>query len=177
MTALGFGRYEVTFPSRRKESCAFLATVGDPGNELVFSPSGVYTGTAPGGHAVYIETKNPGGGLQDGVPFHLVVLCKEAPRTRIAVVNGDGLIERGSRHTSSFRSATGKYTIVTNRDTSGCAKILTRGSVDEAVPFFPTTVETVPGPAPNTVGVDMRELLFFGGNPFSDAFHAAIVCN
>ena len=175
LTPLGFGRYEVAF-AHLDRPCAFLATVGDPGNALVFNPAGVYTGTAPDGRSVYVETKNPGGGLQDGVPFHLVALCSEAPKTRIAVVKSDGLIDRGSRNTSSFRSATGMYTIVTNRDIAGCATIATRGSVDTAVPFFPTTVETVPGPAPNTIGIQMRELLFFGGNPFDDAFHTAIVC-
>ena len=52
----------------------------------------------------------------------------------------------------------------------------TRGSVDSAVPFSPATVEVVPGPAPNTVGLDVRNLLFFGDTPLDEAFHAATVC-
>ena len=85
LTALGSGRYEVKFPHRFgdwADACAYLATVGDPGSALVFNPSGVYTGSGPDDRTVYIETKNPGGGLQDGVPFHLAVICAPAPQTR-----------------------------------------------------------------------------------------------
>jgi hypothetical protein len=54
--------------------------------------------------------------------------------------------------------------------------VATRGSVDTAVPFNPATVEIFAGPAINTIGIEMRQLLFFGGAVFSDAFHAAVVC-
>ena len=40
---LGAGRYQITFSSG-VAGCAYLATVADPGNGLVFNPSGVYTG-------------------------------------------------------------------------------------------------------------------------------------
>ena len=45
LTPLGFGRYNVTFASHFGASCAYIATVGDPGNALVFNPAGVYTGS------------------------------------------------------------------------------------------------------------------------------------
>ncbi len=179
LNPLGYGRYEVRFPRRFHESvasCAYLATVGDPENALVFNPSGVYTGSGPDTRSVYIETKNPGGGLQDGVPFHLAVVCRSAPKTRVAVVASNGFRDRGSASTTSFRSAPGKYALVTTKNVSGCATVATRGSVDQAVPYYPATVEIVPGPAPNTVGVEMRNLLLFGDTPLDDAFHAAIVC-
>lgn len=175
LTPLGSGRYQVRFAIPVAE-CAFLATVGDPGNELVYNPSGVYTGSGPDRRTVYIETKNPGGGLQDGVPFHLAVVCKSAPKTHIAVVNADGSPDRASSLTSSFSGGPGQYAVVTSGPTSACATVATRGSVDTGVPFFPATVEVVPGPAPNTAGIQMRNLLFFGDTPRSDAFHAAIVC-
>ena len=179
LNPLGFGRYEVRFARRFHEnvaSCAYLATVGDPENALVFNPSGVYTGSGPDARTVYIETKNPGGGLQPGVPFHLAVVCRSAPKTRVAVVASNGFLDRGSASTTSFRSAPGEYTLVTKKDVSLCATIATRGSVDQAVPYYPATVEIVPGPAPNTVGIEMRNLLSFGETPLDDAFHAAIVC-
>ena len=44
------------------------------------------------------------------------------------------------------------------------------------MPFNPTTVEITPGPAANTIGVQTRELLFFGGKLFNEAFHTALVC-
>lgn len=88
----------------------------------------------------------------------------------------NGFLDRGSIFTASFKAATGKYTLVTNKDVSECATVATRGSVDQAVPFSPATVEVVPGPAPNTVGLDVRNLLFFGGTPLDEAFHAATVC-
>jgi hypothetical protein len=79
--------------------------------------------------------------------------------------------------TSSFKAATGEYRLVTNVNINpDCATVATRGSVDKAVPFAPATVEIVPGPAPNTIGVQVRDLLFFGGNLANAAFHAATVC-
>lgn len=68
------GHYEVTF-NRDVSHCAYLATIGDPANALVYNPGLVYTA---GGHSsnrgVYVETKNLGGGLTD-FPFHLHVSC------------------------------------------------------------------------------------------------------
>jgi hypothetical protein len=175
LTHLGAGRYDVTLPSSVK-NCAYLATVGDPGNNLVFSPAGVYTGSGPSPRAVYIETKNPGGGLSNGIPFHLAVICPPAARTEIAVVNATGIPSRGSALTSSFSPSTGQYTLATNRALSACAAIATRGSVNTSVPFDPATVEITRGAAPNTTGIQLRTLLFFGGNLASESFHAAMIC-
>ncbi|MEU4768514.1 hypothetical protein AB0H12_35235 [Actinosynnema sp. NPDC023794] len=69
---LGVGRYEV-YLHRSVYWCSFVATVGDPHNGLVYAPGLVFTAT---GHsttnAVYVETKNMGGGLTD-LPFHLQI--------------------------------------------------------------------------------------------------------
>jgi hypothetical protein len=175
LTNLGTGRYDVTFPAP-VASCAFLATVGDPGHALVFNPNGVYTGSGPNPRTVYIETKNQGGGLSAGIPFHLAVICPNAVRTRIAVVNANGIMNRGSALTSSFLGTTGNYAVITVVRVSSCATVATRGSVNTAVPFDPATVEITPGPAFNTSGIQVRGLLFFGGNLANEAFHAAIVC-
>ena len=175
LTHLGTGRYDVTFPSSVKK-CAYLASVGDPGSNLVFNPAGVYTGSASNADAVYIETKNTGGGLADGIPFHLAVICPSAANTEIAVVNTNGIPARGSALTSSFTSSTGQYTLATSRDVSACAAIATRGSVNTSVPFDPATVEITPGPAANTTGIQVRGLLFFGGNLAAESFHAAMIC-
>jgi hypothetical protein len=175
LTSLGTGRYDVTFPANISR-CAYLATVGDPGNALVFNPSGVYTGSGSNPGTVYVETKNPGGGLSAGIPFHLAVICPAAASVKVAVVAADGLISRGSPHTRSVSPAPGQYTLISNRPLSACAAVATRGSVDTAVPFDPATAEIAPGPAPNTVGIQVRQLLFFGGNLASESFHAALVC-
>jgi hypothetical protein len=175
LTSLGAGRYDVTFPADISR-CAYLATVGDPGNGLVFNPSGVYTGSGSNPDTVYVETKNQGGGLSGGIPFHLAVICPPAAHAKVAVVAANGRISRGSRHTWSFSLAPGQYTLVTNRPLSACVAIATRGSTGTSVPFDPATVEIVPGPARNTVGIQVRQLLFFGGNLASESFHAALVC-
>jgi hypothetical protein len=175
LTALGSGRYNVTFASS-VGACAFLATVADPGNALVFSPSGVYTGKGPNARTVYIETKNPGGGLQDGVPFHLAVICPETATSRFAVVKAGGAAHRASSGTTTSRPSTGNYLIANNRNVSACAAVATRGSVNTAVPFSPATVEIVPGPNTSTIGVQVRQLLFFGGALSNQAFHAAVIC-
>jgi len=146
------------------------------GNGLVFSPGGVYTGSGPNPSTVYVETKNPGGGLSGGIPFHLAVICPSAASTKVAVVGANGRIFRGSRHTWSFSLAPGQYTLVTSRPVSACAAVATRGSVDTSVPFDPATVEIVPGATRHTVGIQLRQLLFFGGNLASESFDAALVC-
>ena len=175
LTHLSTGRYDVNFTAG-VGGCAYLATVGDPGNALVFNPNGVYTGSGSTADSVYIETKNPGGGLSDGIPFHLAVVCPNAPSTRVLVVMATGLARRGSALTSSFNSSTGNYVFVTNLSLAGCTMIGTRGSVDKSVPFSPATVEITPGPVPNTRGIQVRNLLFFGGGLFDQSFHAAGIC-
>ena len=176
VTNLGIGRYNVAFPSS-VSTCSYLATVGDPGNGIALAPNNVSTGSSTAGlNNVYVETKNPGGGLSSGIPFHLAVICPSAANTKVSVVNATGLPARGSSLTSSFNSSPGNYVVATSRTLAGCAAIATRGSTNKAVPFNPATVEITPGPAANTVGVQTRELLFFGGNPSNQAFHSALVC-
>ena len=175
LTNPGAGRYDVTFPADISR-CAYLATVGDPGNGVVFSPGGVYTGSGSNSGTVYVETKNQGGGLGAGIPFHLAVICPAAADVKVAVVAANGRISRGSRHTWSFSPAPGQYTLITSRPLSGCAAIATRGSTGTAAPYDPATVEIIPGAARHTVGIQVRQLLFSGGNPASESFHAALVC-
>jgi hypothetical protein len=173
LTNYGLGRYDVTF-NHNISSCAYLAQVGDPGNSMVVGPVRVYTGSASNPDAVYIETKNTGGGLTAGIPFHLAVICPTAASTTIAVVGTNGLIARGSSLTSSFSPTIGQYTVVTDTSASACATVATPGSADQSLPLVPTTVELIPGPAANTAGIQVTFLL--GGALADVAFHAAIVC-
>lgn len=62
-------------------------------------------------NTVYIETKNPGGGLQDGVPFHLALICPLTTGSRFSVVRATGTQQRGAAGNSSIRTATGRYTV------------------------------------------------------------------
>ncbi len=172
---LGVGQYSVNFTSG-VSTCAYLATVGDPANALVFNPSGVYTGSGSSATSVYIETKNPGGGLTDGIPFHLAVVCPNAVSTKALVVMANGFAKRGSALTSSFRRSLGAYVFVTNQSLSNCTVIGTRGSSNTSVPFTPATVEIAPGPAPETEVIQIRQLLFFGGALINQDFHAAGIC-
>ena len=167
LTHLSTGRYDVNFTAG-VGGCAYLATVGDPANALVFNPNGVYTGSGPTANSVYIETKNTGGGLSDGIPFHLAVVCPNAASTRVLVAMASGLPKRGSPLSSSFNASTGNLT--------GCTVIGTRGSSNKSVPFTPATVEITPGPAANTSGIQVRNLLFFGGGLINQDFHAAGIC-
>jgi len=175
LSHLGVGRYDVTFTAG-VGGCAYLATVGDPANALVFNPSGVYTGSGSDANSVYIETKNPGGGLTDGIPFHLAVVCPNAANAKVLVIRSSGSAKRGDSLTSSFNSSTGNYVFVTNENLTGCTMIGTRGSINTGVPFTPATVEITPGPASNTNGIQVRQLLFFGGGLIDQSFHAAGIC-
>jgi hypothetical protein len=175
LTNLGVGRYDVTFPSS-VSNCAYLATVGDPGNALVYNPAGVYTGSGPNADTVYLETKNTAGGLSSGIPFHLAVVCPGAASANFAVVNASGLPVRSSLLTSSYQTGTGSYQMITGSSLAGCATVATRGSVDTSVPYTPATVEIVPGNGSNSVGIQVRDLLSAGGNLDNQSFHAAAVC-
>jgi len=176
LSFLGAGRYNIRFASP-VTGCAFIATLADPGNALVFNPSGVYTGSGPDANTVYIETKNPGGGLQDGVPFHLELICSSTANTRYAVVRATGAKQRSSSGMTATRLSIGNFQISSNNlGISACATVATRGSADTAVPFNPGTVEIVPGPTNNSIDIQVRQLLFFGGALNSLAFHAVSVC-
>ncbi len=175
LTHVGVGQYDVAFTSS-VANCAYLATVGDPANALVFNPSGVYTGSGSSANIVYVETKNPGGGLTDGIPFHLAVVCPNAANAKVLVGLANGLAKRGSALTSSFKRTTGNYVVVTNLSLGGCTVIGTRGSSNTAVPFDPSTVEIAPGPAPETTIIQIRQILFLGGAFSNEDFHAAGIC-
>ena len=177
LTNLSTGRYDVTFPSSVK-GCAYLASVGDPGNGIDTTPAGVYTGSSSNPDQVYIETKNTGGGLTAGIPFQLAVVCPGAADASFAVVKASGLPSRASKLTSSYNTSTGQYTMVTKASLAACAEVATRGSVNTSVPFTPATVEIVPGPAGavNTIGIQVRDLLAGGGGLDDQSFPAAAVC-
>lgn len=176
LQALGAGRYLVRFEGS-VAACAYLATVGDPSSALVFNPSGVYTASSIDPQTVYVETKNPGGGLQSGVPFHLAVVCPHAPGAHLAVVNSGGAAVRSSSGTTASRTSTGGYQVAASQSLSACATVATRGSVDTSVPFTPATVEVTPGASSAAFGIELRDLLFFGGNLRDEAFHVAAICS
>lgn len=169
------GAFFITFPSTQA-SCAYLATVGDPGNALVYTPMGVYTGSGPNANTIYVETKNPAGGLQDA-PFHLISICANSPSARIAVVTGSGDVSRKSPGTTVQQPSVGEFVINSNIATANCATVATRGSINTAVPYSPATVEVVPGGSSNAIGIETRSLLFFGGALANVAFHVASVCS
>jgi hypothetical protein len=180
LTNLGTGRYDVNFPAS-VSSCAFLSTIGDPGNGVVVNPALVATSSGTSSNTVYVETKNLGGGLTSGIPFHLSVICPSAPSTKELVVAASGYAQRGSPLTTSFNTGTGTYTVATNRTIANtCAAVATRGQTNTSVPYAPATVETAPGPAPNTFDVQTRlplDLSGGGQGTFkNEAFHTAIVC-
>jgi hypothetical protein len=126
---------------------------------------------------VYIETKNPGGGVQGGIPFHLVLICAGTPRSGYAVVKSTGGFARGSPPGGNVQHpSTGHYTINSPFAIGSCAKLLTRGSKDTSVPFNATTVEIGASSTNTSFSAETRELLFFGGAFFDETFHTAVVC-
>jgi len=169
---IGTGQYEVTFASN-VSSCAYVSTTRNAFSQAIQS----YTA---GGHlsasGVYVEVKNQGGGLTDGIPFHLAVVCPNAKSAKPLVVMANGLAKRGAGLTSAFDLSTGNYVFVTNLSLAACTMIGTRGSVDKSVPFTPATVEITPGPVSNSSGIQVRNLLFFGGGLINQTFHAAAIC-
>ena len=91
-------------------------------------------------------------------------------------MKASGVKQRASTGTSSSKPSTGNYQIANNLNVSACAALATRGSVNTAVPFSPATVEIIPGREHQCFGVQVRQLLFFGGALADQAFHAAVIC-
>jgi hypothetical protein len=72
--SLPAGQYDVTF-DRNVRNCAYVATPGQPGTDVLFDPTVISVSSDPDNvNGVRVETKNLGGGLTDE-PFHLGVVC------------------------------------------------------------------------------------------------------
>jgi hypothetical protein len=172
----GAGRYEIAFTSN-VSSCAYLASVGDPGKDsAVLYRSTVYTASGSATNRVYVETRDRFGGLAAGIPFHLAVVCPSAPSVRTAVVASTGFIKRGSNLTSAYRHYDGVYSVVTDRDVWSCAWIATRGSVNTKAPPQGTLVLPRETPRFNQADFELRQMAIFGAALENQSFHAAIVC-
>lgn len=171
-TQLSPGRYEVEF-NRNVAGCGYTATIGDTANGLVFSPGLVFTA---GGHSspfkVYVETKNPGGGLQQ-YPFHLAVSC--GPSQPWAVVMGNGAGVRGGALVGTTRFGPGRYEIQFARNVAGCAYTATVGDPANGLVFNPGWVFTASGHL-GTSGVYV-ETKNLGGGLQDYPFHLAVTCS
>ena len=71
LTALGAGRYQVRVHVGRGAAAPTWPPWPIRPADSSSTRRACTPGRAPTRKTVYIETKNPGGGLQDGVPFHL----------------------------------------------------------------------------------------------------------
>ena len=105
---------------------------------------------------------------------------EQTPEPGLATEAGPGRIhpEQRGRHRGGHgeRPSTGTYIVSNNLNIGSCAALATRGSVNTDVPFSPATVEIIPGAGSNTFGVQVRQLLFFGGALANQAIHAAVIC-
>jgi hypothetical protein len=84
-----------------------------------------------------VETKNTGGRLSAGIPFHPALICPTVANTKITVVNAGGLPSSGSSLASSYNRSTGQYALVTSKAHSAYAAIATRRTVNISAPFDP----------------------------------------
>ena len=119
LTNLGTGRYDVKFPASVRSARTWPPSVTRATRWRSIRTTSTPDRPAP--DTVYIETKNQGGGLSSGIPFHLAVICPTAANVKTAVVSATGILARGSALTSSYSSATGQYTVATNQAVTACA--------------------------------------------------------
>jgi len=169
LTRLGTGRYEARF-AQKVHACAYTATVGNAGDGS--GPGLVFTA---GGHlsyaGVYVETKNPGGGLAD-IPFHLIVTC--AGISEHAVISAAGIFVRGTA-VYHVRYGPGRYEVVFGRDLSTCAYTATVGDPGNQLVFEPGLVSAAPGQFSRSRGVYI-ETRNLGGALSDFTFHLALNC-
>ena len=114
--------------------------------------------------------------LRGALLLLLGVAALRWPGATLAVLKASGIAQRASAGTSGSRPSTGTYIVANNLNIGACAALATRGSVNTDVPFSPATVEIIPGAGSNTFGVQVRQLLFFGGALANQAIHAAVIC-
>ena len=176
------GGYHVTFTSSVR-ACAYIATVADPENGSVPLPGGlVATARSSGDNSIFVQTFSVAGGEQEGVPFHLALICSPTQASRYAVLRGDGILHRSSPGTTSALISSGRYTVTTDRDLTQCAAVATRGSIGGRFPAPPATVEIIPGLTANSGDFLVRRLLldvprgYSGGAYSNQEFHAAVFC-
>jgi predicted small lipoprotein YifL len=170
-TKLGIGRWEVTFTSDVSK-CAYIATIGDPGNKLVYNPGLVFTAGGHGGpNGVYVETKNLGGGLAD-YPWQLQVRCTSAAQWVVSDYVGAKVRAAG---VSSFtKLGPGRWEITFDRDMRNCAYLATIGDPGNKLVYNPGLVFTAGGHGgPNGVYVETKNL---GGGLADFPYHLNAVC-
>lgn len=170
VTASGFGTYEVKF-NRNVSTCAYTATATAP-NIFVFVAGGH---TGPRG--VYLETKNPGGGLTPG-GFHLSVWCGTSSKR--AVIAADGTIVRGRKVVSvtTFPSLPGLYQVKFTASTNFCVATGTIGDTANGLVFSPAslTVQTPRLGPSRIIAIQINDLAVFGGVPSLRPFHVVLTC-
>jgi hypothetical protein len=170
------GQYKSHY-GRRMGSCTDIATIGAIDNTLVFNPGYVFANTGKPGTSVYIETKNPGGGLSAGYPVHTASYCSASSNNLLgAVVDQDGTFVRGHLGVSSVRTGLGTYRVTYPRAVAGCAKVASIGAIDNTLVFNPAALDVYNGPTSTTVDVRIQNLLFFGGANFDRPFHLLVDC-
>jgi hypothetical protein len=171
VTHISTGQFEVLFDAET-DYCSYTANIGDPDNNLVYSPGLIFTG---GGHlnssnGVYVETMNLNGSFSD-YPFHLSVNCT----AKFAVVNADGTLSRAGFDVQSVsRPGAGLYEVTFGVPVDSCAYIATVGDPGDGSVSGPALVFTEASPTgPNSVSVETKSL---NGNLADYPFHLSVVC-
>ena len=91
-----------------------------------------------------------------------------------AVINGsNGATARGSHVTSSGRNNIGFYTVVFDRNVSGCAFVPAIGGLDDSIPKALIGAARTPG---NVNGVNVDTFDFSTGGFQDNDFHLAVFC-
>jgi hypothetical protein len=173
-TQLGIGRYEVVFDDDMR-GCAYTATVGDPAKSIVSPPRGwVFTASGhTGSDGVYVETKNPGGGLTN-YPFHLEARCAGSSSAKSAVVGYSGNLVRGDGVLGLTRLGPGRYEARFDANVSACAYTATVGDPSNALAYHPGFVFTAGGHSgQDRVYVETKNP---GGGLSDYPFHLAVSC-
>jgi hypothetical protein len=115
--------YELT-TAPRTHGCVTVATIGDTGNGLVFSPGSItaYANQSSSGRLVQVLTHNlaffGGGPLQR--PFHLVLLCGGVGNRYAMINGGDGTKLTGDAN-GFARLGVGSYRITYLGSIAACA--------------------------------------------------------
>jgi hypothetical protein len=127
-------------------NCAYVATIGHPSSGIVYAPGLVFTaGGHYGANDVYVETKNPGGGLQD-YPFHLQAQCFQPDAwAEWAVTDYNGNLVRSQMVAGMAHLGPGRYEIYLFRNVAWCSFVATIGDPGAGLVYYPGTVFTATG--------------------------------
>lgn len=171
ITHVSTGLYEVKFKTDMT-GCSYVATIADPGANLVSNPGLAFTASSPdSADAVSVETTDLSGNPVD-FPFQLQTTCGSAGDWAV-IDNGDSMA-RGNDVTAVTHVGTGQYEVTFGKVMTSCTFVAGIGDSGQNVTPAPGLAFVAAGhSSPNGVFVQTQNL---AGALTDNSFDLQVIC-